>query len=144
MRRFKEILETGVSRKIVISLMEKNADDKLAITDKWPAEIKFDDNFQLACGEGGAGVAWKEKELVYIPSIKHLIAIRVGEKYTPLGLVYKRTDEHPFKSILCVPLATDSNFYGVLTISANKKGTFLVPDFEIARLAGTLLTVIKC
>jgi len=144
MEEFRGILETGTGRKITVSLMEKNTEDKLAIKCKCPKEAEFDEVFQLAQGEGGAGVAWKENELVYIPSIKHFIAIRVGQQYTPLGMVYKKTEKHPFKSLLCVPLATESNFYGVLTFSANKKGTFLVPDFEIARVAGSLVTVLKC
>ena len=141
MERFMKVLEAGGRRRILISLMEPNNDGKLAITFKHPEDARLDEELRLEKGKGGAGLAWQEEEPVYIPSIRHRIGIKLVGQPTPLGFVYVESKSDPFRSLLCVPLFTDSKFLGVLNFHSDQRSAFLESDFAIAKMAAAFLTL---
>jgi hypothetical protein len=139
---FRVILEAGRKAKVAVSLMRLRS-GVLRIEHTYPKEAKFDLTLALAPGKGGAGTAYTLSQMIYIPSVRHQHGIRI-EGTTPhlAESVYVPTGTEPFRSVLCVPVFTTEEKFGVLNFSTDKPKTFSPLDFEIGQLAASVLALV--
>jgi hypothetical protein len=137
-----------------INLMLPNDEEALEIVvayrDLLPAQLvqnqpalqAYDREFRLKKGQGGAGTAWQEECLVYIPSTRHQHGIK---RFTDEETLYQLADfvykpgTPQFKSILCAPVPTRRGVYGVVNFDSLKRDAFGEADFSIAELAASVV-----
>jgi hypothetical protein len=148
---FKRILKERGIKSVNICLLEFDVRRSvLAVLYESSSGNDFDPDFTLGIDQGGAGNAFSTKELIYIPNVKYEYGVALrGEQLKLVPGAYQQ-GKHRFKSILCVPIlvpppppgaSNASKAVAVLNFSCAGKSTFSEPDFVIAKLAGTVLSL---
>jgi hypothetical protein len=141
-------------RDVAFSLFEEEAavDDKgiarktgnLAIS-FLPANSPLDQSVRIPIGQGGAGKAFQAKVAIYIPSVRHLIGIDMDSEKS-VGLTYfpHKHANYKARSILSVPVLVNSkqDAIAVIAVSSRKRKTFWDADFEIVRLAASIISAL--
>jgi hypothetical protein len=136
-----DVLETGNSGKLAVSLMEKSGEEWVVFC-RYPPNSNIDANIKLGLNEGGAGAAATGKVPVYIPSTRHLCMIDM-KTWDMLGATYKRFDKkEPFRSMICIPKFSGADVTGVLNFASGRHSAFSTHDIDVGELASEFLTAL--
>jgi hypothetical protein len=153
-QKMKEVLDKKNKRDIHFSLMEeeekpdpttgkKQKTGILQIT-FLPENSPLDKTLRLPVGQGGAGKAYDKKVAIYIPSVRHSVGIDLDNEES-VGLTYlPGPGRKRFRSILSVPVLTNSKEDPVAVISATskKRNGFRPEDFQILRLTAAIISTL--
>jgi hypothetical protein len=141
MTDFRKVLELRRKKKISASLMEETSGGELGVTftHQGDSNDKFNKNLSLEKGQGGAGIAYAGPISVYIPSVRHLVAID-AQTIKPVGLYERQEPKEPFRSLLCIPVLGKAKVVAVLTFASRKRNAFSPADYQIMRLAAVFVS----
>lgn len=135
--------------------------NSLEITQQWPKHDKYEPNFQLAKGKGGAGTAFTENAPVYIPAIrfeygivlsrivkenrdgKQIYSLKKADELT--SRVYVQTKKQPFRSIISLPIRkTDEpeTVLAILNLDSAKQNAFGSFEQEVALAAASAIAAV--
>jgi hypothetical protein len=130
------------------------SDNKLRIEKTDPPNASYDPQFSPSLGEGGMGIAAKDKAIVYFPWVWTRNAIYIDfdrtKRPSPLkmsgieiDLYVKVAPKHTvYTSILTVPvLWEEAEAYGVLNFDSTRRDAFTEIDMKIANIYGQLLGI---
>jgi hypothetical protein len=158
MRKLKDVLDDKAKHKtkrdVAFALFEeeKVTDAKGTTTKTGNLAISFlpdksplDKGLKIPIGKGGAGKAFEAKVAIYIPSVRHRIGIDLDNKKS-VGLIYfaHKNPQHRARSILSVPVLVNSkkDVIAVVAVSSEQRKTFRDADFEIVRLAASIVSTL--
>ena len=100
----------------------------LSIGHRYPEQESRPTRFNI--GEGGAGYAYQNKCLVYIPwkELGHAVIQKIDdekEHFSMITLLYRQTSkEKPYRAILCAPLVVFGTCYGSLNFDCDRRNAF--------------------
>lgn len=142
MKLASELLVEGQKKQeIAVTVMRMNeAGDQLVTARAYPPNTpNIDRNLVLPINESAAGVAYKSKAPIYIPSTRHRAGINM-KTFRSAGLAYFPIDgKDPGPSLMCVPLLDGDKVIAILNIYSNRRNAFEPLDFSIMALIGTVL-----
>jgi hypothetical protein len=138
MAKFSALLMQGSKRKIWLSLMLSENGQPLSTHVVRPENEDLKSASTWKKGEGAAGTAWKDNNLVYIPSTAHRGGINgdTFELYTLRKPPYVPSGkEKKFASLLCVPILLSDELVLVINVLSDRKRALSQLDFRICELA---------
>lgn len=148
----KSVHDTFSERKLAsLNVMFSGTDGKLRVVFLWPVGTQYDPSLSFSPGQGGAGLCYIEKKVIYIPATRYAHGISLGipdikavnQKimYGLLRRVY--VDISPgyevFNSIVCVPVEISSGKLGVLNLDCKAQDSFNIHDFRALKVFATML-----
>ena len=123
-------------KKAVRATLAQSFDGGLKITLAEPFGSAIDNNLVFPRGAGGAGYAYSEKCLVYLPRVDlgHAVVLEFDERdpYSIVEDIFIPDDVQSFESVLCVPICADGHCFGVLNFDSKKRNAFRKIDFQQA------------
>lgn len=142
MTKMKVQLEDDGNRRVEFSLMKLDDAGALVIAYFFPSDSSIQGNLKLRIGEGGAGVAFKHKNAIYVPSTTHKMGINVDTNRT-IGPIYKPDETPtPIRSVFCVPVFRNGEVAGVLNVVSTERSAFNALQLRICKLTGAIVSMI--
>jgi hypothetical protein len=156
MRKLKDVLDSKNNHDVAFGLLEeeqvpdgntmKMKKTGILTVSFLPVNSPLDRSLRIPIGKGGAGKAFDAKVAIYIPSVRHRIGIDLDNEKS-VGLTYLAPQGKPkykARSILSVPVLVNSkqDAIAVIAVSSRKRKTFWDADFEIVRLAASIISTL--
>jgi hypothetical protein len=139
MDEFKTLLEIEAKGKITLALMKATNGGELCTIFASPPTSPVNRELKFAKGHGAAGKAYQENTMIYVPSTRHRVGIKV-DTFLPVGLAYILSGtEGTFRSLLCVPVVPSPTAFLVINVLSGKRRAFSQLDFDIAQLAAAFI-----
>lgn len=136
------LIESRKKQEITITIMKADeTNDQLLTSKAYPPNSPNIKNglVDLSIRDSAAGVAYKSKSPIYIPSTRHRAGINM-KTFQNAGLAYLPIDGKDLGlSLMCVPLIDDDKVIAILNVSSSRKNAFEPLDFYIMALVGAVL-----
>lgn len=142
MARMKERISADDKREVWLSLMEETQNGNLAVTFVHPNDHEKKGNLGLRLNEGGAGVAFSTKSVIYIPSTKHRMGINV-DTLKPIGLIFKPDPaSSALRCLLCVPVIIQGKVVAILNVACNRPSAFNPFQLDLGQFTAAMVMTI--
>ncbi|HVI07335.1 MAG TPA: GAF domain-containing protein [Candidatus Binatia bacterium] len=128
-------------------MMYDEAEQALAIVYLFPVGTKYDPAIRFKTGEGAAGFCYQKGKTVYIPSIRYMHGIVIGEAGNEVSYGLRRRLYIPivkeyeiYESILCLPLTSGrGGTEAVMNVDSTRADAFSMHDVDVLKAYARIL-----